>query len=91
MRPVRQATSAGRTSSTCGFQCCSCRERATSSRNLALLKAMIGKLGARATLKLFDDADHSFHVPARTGRKDSETRVEMADALAAWIASIAGE
>ena len=29
------------------------------------------RLGARATLELFDDADHSFHVPARTGRKDA--------------------
>ena len=29
-------------------------------------------LGARATLTLFADADHSFHVPARTGRKDAE-------------------
>src|SRR6185503_1943360 len=29
-------------------------------------------LGKRATLTLFADADHSFHVPARTGVKDSE-------------------
>jgi hypothetical protein len=40
---------------------------------------------ARATLKLFQDADHSFHVPARTGRKDSEVMAEMADALTGWI------
>jgi hypothetical protein len=51
---------------------------------LGLLKKLVGKLGARATLKLFEDADHSFHVPARTGRKDSEVRAEMVDALAAW-------
>jgi predicted alpha/beta-hydrolase family hydrolase len=42
-------------------------------------------LGQRATLKLFQDADHSFHVPARTGRKDAQVRGEMLDALAAWI------
>lgn len=42
-------------------------------------------LGARATLKLFAEADHSFHVPARTGRKDAQVRGEMLDALAAWI------
>jgi uncharacterized protein len=53
--------------------------------DLVLLKALVGKLGARATLKLFDDADHSFHVPARTGRKDSEIRTEMADAMAEWL------
>src|SRR5690349_14934861 len=35
-----------------------------------LLKPMVKGLGKRATLQLFDDADHSFHVPARSGRKD---------------------
>lgn len=40
---------------------------------------------ARATLKLFADADHSFHVPARTGRKDADVRAEMLDALVGWI------
>ena len=57
--------------------------------DLGLLKALAGKLGRRATLKLFEDADHSFHVPARTGRKDSEIRVEMADAMAAWMLPLA--
>jgi len=42
-------------------------------------------LGARATLKLFQDADHSFHVPVRTGRKDTEVMADMAQALADWI------
>ena len=49
------------------------------------LEPLCTALGARATLKLFQDADHSFHVPARTGRKDSDVRSEMLDALAAWI------
>ena len=53
--------------------------------NLQLVEALCKQLGARATLKLFQDADHSFHVPARTGRKDSEVRVELLDALADWI------
>jgi predicted alpha/beta-hydrolase family hydrolase len=53
--------------------------------DLQLLQALVGKLGARATLKLFQDADHSFHVPARTGRKDSEIMAEIADAMAEWI------
>jgi predicted alpha/beta-hydrolase family hydrolase len=52
---------------------------------LALFKPLIKRLGARATLKLLKDADHSFHVPARSGRKDPEVRAEMLDALAAWI------
>ena len=52
---------------------------------LALLKPLMKRLGARVTLKLLKDADHSFHVPARGGRKDPEVRAEMLDALAAWI------
>src|SRR4051812_39832037 len=52
---------------------------------LELLQPLIGRLGARATLKLLQDADHSFHVPARTGRKDAEVRAEMLDALTTWI------
>ena len=49
------------------------------------LQPVIERLGDRATLALFQDADHSFHVPARTGRKDPEVRREILDALAAWI------
>ena len=49
------------------------------------LQLLCDGLGARATLKLFQDADHSFHVPARTGRTDAQVRGEMLDALAAWI------
>jgi predicted alpha/beta-hydrolase family hydrolase len=52
---------------------------------LELLQPLIDQLGARATLKLLQDADHSFHVPARTGRKDAEVRAEILDALATWI------
>ena len=55
---------------------------------MRLLKALVEKLGERATLRPFEDADHSFHAPARTGRKDLEVRVEMADALAEWIDKI---
>jgi dienelactone hydrolase len=58
---------------------------------LRLLKSFVGKLGARATLKLFEDADHSFHVPARTGRKDSEIRIEMVDAMTEWLGNLAGQ
>jgi uncharacterized protein len=53
--------------------------------DLRLLESLTGNLGSRATLRLFQDANHSFHVPARTGRKDSDIRAEMSDALADWI------
>jgi len=45
---------------------------------------VVKSLGSRATLEVFDEADHSFHVPARTGRKDAEVRAEVLDALTAW-------
>jgi predicted alpha/beta-hydrolase family hydrolase len=53
--------------------------------SLPLLQPLVERLGADATLKLFQDADHSFHVPARTGRRDADVRTEMLDALANWI------
>jgi predicted alpha/beta-hydrolase family hydrolase len=50
----------------------------------ALLKPVVAGLGKRATLLLFDDADHSFHVPVRSGRKDVDVLREMMEAFAAW-------
>lgn len=58
---------------------------------LQLLEALCDRLGPqRATLKLFQHADHSFHVPARTGRKDSEVQMELLDSLADWMGSVTG-
>ena len=54
------------------------------------LKPLVEKLGQRATLKLFEPADHSFHVPARSGRTDAEVRRDLLDALAGWSASVLG-
>jgi predicted alpha/beta-hydrolase family hydrolase len=45
-------------------------------------------LGPRATLKLFENADHSFHVPARSGGSDAQVRSEMVDALVEWIEAL---
>ena len=53
--------------------------------SLDQLEPLCKKLGKRATLQLFADADHSFHVPARTGRKDAQVLGEVLDALAAWV------
>jgi predicted alpha/beta-hydrolase family hydrolase len=55
---------------------------------LGELEPLCAALGKNATLKLFTDADHSFHVPARTGRKDPQVRSEVLDALAAWIDTV---
>jgi predicted alpha/beta-hydrolase family hydrolase len=52
------------------------------------LKPVLKKLGSRASLHLVEAADHSFHVPARSGRKDAEVMTEILDAFVAWIAAI---
>jgi predicted alpha/beta-hydrolase family hydrolase len=52
------------------------------------LEPVCEALGERAMLKLFADADHSFHVLARTGRKDADVRAEVLDALAAWALAL---
>jgi uncharacterized protein len=52
---------------------------------LSKLEPLCEALKPGASLKLFPEADHSFHVPARTGLKDSEVRRAMLDTLAAWM------
>jgi predicted alpha/beta-hydrolase family hydrolase len=54
---------------------------------LELIEPLCGSLGERSTLHLFADADHSFHVPARSGRTDADVREAVLDALSAWIAA----
>ncbi len=56
--------------------------------DLSLLQTLVNQLGERATLQLLQDADHSFHVPARTGRKDPEVRREALQALVEWVESL---
>jgi predicted alpha/beta-hydrolase family hydrolase len=53
--------------------------------DLPTLQDVVKRLGKRATLKLLEHADHSFHVLARTGRKDPEVRSEALHALVDWI------
>jgi predicted alpha/beta-hydrolase family hydrolase len=55
---------------------------------LALLGPVVERLGPRASIRLLADADHSFHVPARSGRSDADVRAAMLDALAAWMVSV---
>jgi len=53
-----------------------------------LLAALVQRLGPRARLYLVADADHSFHVPARTGRTDAAVREELLAAVARWMESL---
>ncbi len=50
-----------------------------------LMRTLAKRLGPRATLTFFEEADHSFHVPARTGRKDADVMEDVLDALSQWI------
>ena len=50
-----------------------------------LITRVVAELGNRATLTNFADADHSFHVPARTGRTDAQVLAEVCDAMAKWM------
>src|SRR5882724_1502474 len=51
----------------------------------AELAPVIAALKDRATLREFADADHSFHVPKRSGRSDAEVLSELTSTLATWI------
>lgn len=53
--------------------------------DLALLKSVTSKLGKRAKLHLAEHADHSFHAPAKSGRKDPEVLAEILDAAHDWM------
>ena len=56
---------------------------------MKLLEPVVKSLGARAALHLVKDADHSFHVPARSGRNDREVMTEVLDAFVAWVGGVA--
>ena len=55
---------------------------------LGELEPLCGALGPRATLRLFENADHSFHVPARSGRNNREAMNEILDTFADWAGAI---
>ena len=63
----------------------------TSGALLKLLEPTVAKLGKRAKLVLAPDADHSFHVPARSGRNDKDVLASLLDAAARWMMDAAGD
>ena len=58
--------------------------------DMTLLRPVLRGLGARAAMHLIDDADHSFHVPAKSGRRDADVLAVALDAAAAWMIGKAG-
>jgi len=56
--------------------------------DLNLLKPVVKRLGAGATLYLVEGGDHSFHVLKRSGRTDADVMSELVDAIGKWTAGI---
>jgi predicted alpha/beta-hydrolase family hydrolase len=56
--------------------------------DLSLLEPLVERLGPRATLAAFEDADHSFHVRAKAGMRDDDVRRVLCDRIAGWIRDI---
>ena len=55
---------------------------------LTLLEPVIAQIGPSASLHLVSEADHSFYVPARSGRNDREVMKEILDTFSTWIGAI---
>ena len=51
---------------------------------LDLLREVVGRLADRATLHLIEEGNHSFKVPKRTGKSESDVMNELADTVQQW-------
>lgn len=56
--------------------------------DLTLLRPLCARLGPRAHLSIVEAADHSFHVPKRSGRTDADIVRDLARTAALWAASL---
>jgi uncharacterized protein len=57
---------------------------------LDLLRPVIDGLGTRATLSVLPEADHSFKVPARSGRTVAAIQRQLAHSVRQWVDSTPG-
>jgi uncharacterized protein len=55
---------------------------------ISLLDTVVRHLGDRATLVRVDQADHSFHVPARSGQSDAEVLEGVLDRARIWMQKV---
>jgi hypothetical protein len=51
---------------------------------LDLLQGVVSRLGNRATLHLVEEGDHSFKVPKRTGKTESDVMEDLAATIQQW-------
>jgi predicted alpha/beta-hydrolase family hydrolase len=56
--------------------------------DLDLLRPVCDRLGARCTLRVLEQADHSFRVPRRSGIDQDGVLDELADAVLAWAPGV---
>jgi predicted alpha/beta-hydrolase family hydrolase len=59
--------------------------------DLDLLRPVLAQLGSRGRLEIIEDADHGFHVPARSGIDDAAVRRTLGLRIAAWIDQLLAE
>lgn len=52
--------------------------------DISLIQIVCRKLRGRVTLHVVEDADHSFHLPRRTGRSAADVSDELAGAVETW-------
>ena len=55
---------------------------------LDLLQPLVHRLKDKATLCLLENADHSFHVPARGAVSNAQINTDMLNALSGWIDTV---
>ena len=55
---------------------------------LELLRPVCARLAPAATLHVVEGADHSFKVPKRSGRTETEVMAELVGAIAAWAEQV---
>jgi predicted alpha/beta-hydrolase family hydrolase len=58
--------------------------------DIRVLGTVLDQLSPVATPHLFEHADHSFHVPLRSGTTDRQVLDQVLDALVAWARSVCG-
>jgi hypothetical protein len=56
--------------------------------DMDLLVPVVERLGANVSLHLLQDADHSFHVPVRSGRTDAQMLASALDVMVDWINTV---
>lgn len=54
------------------------------------MRSVVEGLGARATMIVVEEGDHSFAVPKRTGRSRDDVIGTLAERVAAWVGEIGG-